>query len=78
MNGMFFLMQQKKALSSAENEIRQAKREIETVNRQIAKYESDENASGIIHRLQSRKRALEQRIYYAELCVKKVHRFGIR
>lgn len=78
MNGMFFLMQQKKALSDAENEIYQAKREIETVNRQIAKYESDENASGIIRRLQSRKQALEQRIYYAELRAKKAHRFGIR
>lgn len=78
MNGMFFLMQQKKALSNAENEIRQTKREIETVNRQIAKYESDENASGVIHRLQSRKQTLEQRIYYAELRAKKVRRFGIR
>lgn len=79
MNGMtFFVMEQSKKLHRAEDNIACAKREIAEIDKQIARHENDEEAVGLIHRLQLRKRSLEQRIYYEDVQAKKIRRMGIR
>lgn len=79
MNGMnFYLAEQSKKLHRKENEISNAKREIGEIDKQIARYENDVEAVGLIHRLLARKKALKQRIYFETVQVQKIRRMGIR